>query len=77
LTGEAIGREGALGCSLLPNHVEAITVHVRATDAFVAQCDLPILLFISSGPSQTTSLLDTPPPLNRGGTYLRCGVLLI
>lgn len=77
LTGEAIGREGALGCSLLPNQVEAITAPARATDALVAQSDLALRLFVSSGLSQTTSLLGPPLPLNRGGTYLRCGVLLI
>ena len=77
LTDEAIGRERALGCSLLPNQVEAVTVHIRATDALAAQAELPAPLFISSGLARTASFLETPPPLNRGGTYLRCCVLLI
>ena len=77
LTDEAIGREGALGCSLLPNQVEAVTVHVRAADALAAQAELPTPLFIPCGPARTASLLETPHPLNRGGTYLRCCVLLI
>jgi hypothetical protein len=76
-TDEAIGREGALGCSLLPNRLEGVTVHLTATDALVAQAELPTRLFVADGLARTTSLLDTPPPLNRGGTYLRCGVLLI
>ena len=77
LTDEAIGRGVAIGCSLLPNQVEAITVHIRATDALAAQAELPASLFISSGPARTASLLEPLPPLNRGGTYLRCCVLLI
>ena len=76
-TDEAIGREGALGCSLLPNRLEGVTVHLRATDALVAQAELPTPLLIPGGSARTLSLLETPPPLNRGGTYLRCGVLLI
>jgi hypothetical protein len=76
-TNEAIGREGAIGCSLLPNHVEGMTVHVRASDALAAQAELPASVSIPCGPARTVSLLETPPPLNRGGTYLRCGVLLI
>lgn len=77
LTDEAIGRKGALGCSLLPNRLEGVTVHVRAADALSAQAELPTLLFIPGGLARTSSLLETPPPLNRGGTYLRCCVLLI
>jgi hypothetical protein len=77
LTGEAIGREGALGCSLLPNQVEGVTVHVRATDALATVAELPAPLFNPCGNARTASLIEPPPPLNRGGTYLRCCVLLI
>ena len=77
LTNEAVEREGALGCSLLPNQVEAITVQVKASDALAVQAELPTPLFTACGSIQTASLLEPPPPLNRGGTYLRCGVLLI
>jgi hypothetical protein len=73
----AIQREGAIGCSLLPNRLEGVTVQVRATDALLMQGGLTALPVFFHSPTRTASLLEAPQPLNRGGTYLRCGVLLI
>jgi hypothetical protein len=73
----AIQREGAIGCSLLPNRLEGVTAQVKATDALLMQGGLaapPIFLY---SPTRTASLLKAPQPLNRGGTYRRCCVLLI
>src|SRR5689334_13417884 len=77
LMDESIRREGAFGCLLLPHQIEAITVQVRATDSLAVQAELSAPLFILCGPARTASLLETPQPLNRGGTYLRCCVFLI
>jgi hypothetical protein len=77
LTDEAIGRQGALGCSLLPNRVEGVTVEVRVADAHATQGEPPATIFALYTPARTASLREAPPPLNRGGTYLRCCVLLI
>jgi hypothetical protein len=46
-------------------------------DAFALQGELPAPRFALYTPSRTAALREAPPPLNRGGTYLRCGVLLI
>jgi hypothetical protein len=73
----AIQRKGAIGCSLLPNRLEGVTAQVRATDGLLMQGGLaatPIFLY---SPTRMASLLEAPQPLNRGGTYLRCCVLLI
>jgi len=72
-----IGREGALGCSLLPNRIEAAITQMRIADALATPGELPTPLFTPYSPTHTTSLLEAPTPLNRGGTYLRCCVLLI
>ena len=77
MAAEAIGRDGALGCSLLPNQIEGMTVQVRVTGVQAAVAGLSEPHIIPCGPARTASLLDPLPPLNRGGTYLRCGALLI
>jgi len=77
LTETAIRREDAIGCSLLPNRIEGVTAQVRVENALALQGGLPISLLVIYSPIRTKSLLETPPPLNRGGTYLRCCVLLI
>jgi hypothetical protein len=75
--GNTIQPEGAIGCLLLPNRVEGVTVQLRVDDAFACQGEPPAPLFALYTPTRTASLREAPPPLNRGGTYLRCGVLLI
>jgi hypothetical protein len=77
LTDTAIGREGAIGCSLLPNRIEGVTAQVRIAEPLTTQSELPAPLFTPYRPARTASLREAPPPLNRGGTYLRCGALLI
>lgn len=77
LTDTTIGREGAIGCSLLPNRIEGVTAQVRIADTLTTQSELPAPLFVLYSPGRTASLREAPPPLNRGGTYLRCCVLLI
>src|SRR2546423_5009493 len=73
----AIRREGAVGCSLLPLRLEGVTVQVRVADARAAQGELTAPPIARSIPARTISLLEAPPPLNPGGTFLRCCVLLI
>jgi hypothetical protein len=75
--GNAIQPEGAIGCLLLPNRVEGVTVQIRVDDAFALQGEPPAPLFALYPPTRTAALREAPPPLNRGGTYLRCCVLLI
>lgn len=77
LTDTAIQREGTIGCSLLPSRIEGVTVQVRATDALLMQDGLAATPIFFYSPTRTVSLLESPQPLNRGGTYLRCCVLLI
>lgn len=64
-----------IGCSLLPSQQAAILPHV---DYDVTISTLPsnpfLLLQAKTLPAMS---LDPPIPLNRGGTYLRCCVLLI
>lgn len=76
LTGDAIGRQGAIGCTLLPSQLDGVTAQVRIADTLVILSELPAPLLTPSGHTRTPSLSETPP-LNRGGTGLRCCVLLI
>lgn len=77
LTGDAFGREGAIGCTLLPNRLEGVTAQFRIADTLALQSELPPLFFTLNSAARPASLPDASPPLNRGGTYLRCCVLLI
>jgi hypothetical protein len=68
---------GVIGCSLLPDHTRSLAPLVRVGT------ELPdgILGFSSPlaviGALPVAPSIDPPLPLNRGGTYLRCCVLLI
>lgn len=75
---EAISRsEGAIGCSLLPDQSRSLAPLPRVSnDIFdsvqALDCPLAVLDY-----SRVEPIIDPPPPLNRGGTYLRLCVLLI
>ena len=75
---EAISEaDGAIGCLLLPNQSRNLAPLPRVSNelsAGVQALDSP-LAFLSH--TLAAPILDPPPPLNRGGTYLRLCVLLI
>ena|ERR1700754_1933412 len=77
VTDVAIEGEGTPGCSLLPNQAEGVTVQVKADDAHAPNGEPPAPLFTSYSSGRAGTLREAPSPLNRGGTYLRYGVLLI
>jgi hypothetical protein len=62
---------------LLPNRIEGVAAQIRIADTLTTQSELPAPFFASYSPARTAPLREAPPPLNRGGTYLRCCVLLI
>ena len=74
---ESISRPvGVIGCTLLPNQSRSLAPIPRVTNDLpddVSKIDLSFA-FIGDIDAPT---LDPPSPLNRGGTYLRCCVLLI
>jgi hypothetical protein len=68
---------GVIGCSLLPDHTRSLAPLTRVGTELPDQIQainssLEIILDLRVAPS-----IDPPLPLNRGGTYLRCCVLLI
>ena len=68
--------KGAIGCSLLPSQLEGIASHLRLADELALHGGLPESPYINSQ-IRTNPPIDAPLPHNRGGTYLRCCVLLI
>ena len=68
---------GAIGCVLLPDQTRSLAPLTRvSTDLHerlpVANSSFATIIDLRIAPSN-----DPPSPLNRGGTYLRCCVLLI
>lgn len=70
-------RAGVIGCSLLPDQTRSLAPLTRVS------IDLPdgVQALNNSiaiiGNRRIAPFIDSPSPLNRGGTYLRCCVLLI
>lgn len=65
------------GCSLLPNKAVALgVVSQNIDDSFLIPLPTQPLLVLDGIPLHKAYLIP-PSPLNRGGTYLRCCVLLI
>jgi hypothetical protein len=74
----SIQSEGGVGCSLLPSQIDGVTASAKA--AYLApapQVGLPIFTQILNPQTREAFVTDTLLPRNRGGTYLRCCVLLI
>jgi hypothetical protein len=72
---ETLSAPQQIGCSLLPSQQAAILPHIDSDGTDSTIPSNPFLLL----PTQTLPLvyLNPPVPMNRGGTYLRCCVLLI
>jgi hypothetical protein len=73
---ESISGTTAIGCSLLP-HQEAATLPRVSVDLPDNSGITATFAVAFHNYTQPVFALNHPPPLNRGGTYLRCCVLLI
>ena len=77
-SGEAISQlPGVLGCSLLPDQTRSLAPLTRVSTALpdgIQAINSPGAII---GDLRIAPSIDPPLPLNRGGTYLRCCVLLI
>jgi hypothetical protein len=77
-TGTSIQEEGGLGCSLLPSQIDGVTAPTKSKHVALAiQIELPSSTHVLNPYTRAAFVTDAPSPRNRGGTYLRCCVLLI
>jgi hypothetical protein len=70
---------GSKACSLLPTNMVSTTKLERPNDGLIIESGItnPSPSLDTIAQARTAFVIDSPLPLNRGGTYLRCGVLLI
>jgi hypothetical protein len=68
---------GPIGCSLLPDQTRSLAPLTRVSTELPDGIQAINSSFATIGDIRVSPFIDPPSPLNRGGTYLRCCVLLI